>query len=292
MIARDALLRGDIDALRAALDADPALATARCDSTQGPYCGYFYRATLLHHVAGNPSIDDLPQPTNDRDLVDLLLERGAELDALTAAGPAQPDDIGWTTLGLVATSGRAGQLDLLDHLVAAGADLDAPGRGALRGALYYDQTAAAERLVVHGARVDFFCACGLGRLDLVDDELTGGVDALVDRPRSAHYSQVSLPEHPDGWDLVAIGLAVAAQHGRTAVIARLLELGADPNRRPWYDHRATALHWAVLGDRSESVTALLTAGADPSLRDTSFDSTPRGWAEHLGKSAALAAFPS
>ncbi len=84
-------------------------------------------------------------------------------------------------------------------------------------------------------------------------------------------------------DLLAIGLVVAAQHGRIEVMERLLALGLDPNRRPPYDHHATALHWAVIGEQPRSAAWLLAHGANPELRDARFRSTPRGWAEHLGR---------
>lgn len=90
--ARDALLRDDTDNLRTLVRDHPDLAQARYISKEGPYNGYFHRPTLLHHVAGNPQIQ--PHPAHDRDLVDILLQAGAELDAVTAAGPDQPTDIG------------------------------------------------------------------------------------------------------------------------------------------------------------------------------------------------------
>ena len=67
--------------------------------------------------------------------------------------------------------------------------------------------------------------------------------------------------------------------------------GVDINMRPYFDHAATALHWAVIGNQPETATWLLSHGADPTLRDTSFDATPRGWAEHRGREASLAALP-
>ena len=43
----------------------------------------------------------------------------------------------------------------------------------------------------------------------------------------------------------------------------------------------TALHFAAGEGDLDLVERLLTAGADPNLRDRRFDSTPLGWAEHL-----------
>jgi ankyrin repeat protein len=48
------------------------------------------------------------------------------------------------------------------------------------------------------------------------------------------------------------------------------------------DGRATALHEAALRGNADLVALLLEHGADVSLRDTAFDATPAGWAEHSG----------
>jgi len=42
----------------------------------------------------------------------------------------------------------------------------------------------------------------------------------------------------------------------------------------------TALHEAAWGGRAGSVRHLFARGADPTLRDPSFHSTPLGWCEH------------
>ena len=46
-----------------------------------------------------------------------------------------------------------------------------------------------------------------------------------------------------------------------------------------YSH-ATALHHAVSSGSLETVVTLVDAGADIALRDTAYDGTPLGWAEH------------
>jgi ankyrin repeat protein len=42
----------------------------------------------------------------------------------------------------------------------------------------------------------------------------------------------------------------------------------------------TALHLAAQSGRMGAVKALLAAGADPTITDDIYDSTPAGWAEH------------
>lgn len=284
--ALDALFEGDSDALRHLLDGDPSLATARWPSSEPPWDGYFHRPTLLHHTAGNPEVR--PLPPNVLELMEILLDAGSEIDALTEDGPSQPGDVGWTTLGLVATSGLPSQEAQLELLFERGADLDRPNGGPIKGALYYGQTRAAEILAERGARLDLSVAAGLG-LDEKVAEMLEDPD-LERRPRLVHYGLVGLPDEPSRADLLVLALAHAALHDRLSTIDLLLDRGADPNRRPFWDHRATALHWAVIGDREAAAARLLERGADPAVRDESYDSTPHGWAAHLKKTRALRAF--
>src|SRR5262245_12836130 len=120
--ALDDFYAGDVAALERRLRAEPGLLAARMPGAGPHYEGYFHEATLLHHVAGNPMIRPLPAQTVE--LARLLLDLGAEVDAMTHAGPCQPDDIGWSALGLVATSLEARtaghQRALLELLVERG----------------------------------------------------------------------------------------------------------------------------------------------------------------------------
>lgn len=285
--ARDRLLSGDRAGLDELLRERPGLVRSRMATTEVPYDGYFHGATLLHHVAGNPFLQELPEATVS--LARMLLELGAEVDAVTLQGPSQPDDIGWTTLGLVVTSleaRKAGhQRKLMDVLLDAGADVDARNGGCIMGALYYGESAAAEYLAERGARLDLVAAAGVGDVRRVAEML----DRNPEDGRLVHYGLEPWPDDATRMDLLGLALSYAALHGRVEVMSLLVEAGADPNHRPPFDHRGTALHWAAMGDQPGSVRALLGAGADPLLRDRRFDSTPLGWAEHLGRSAAAEA---
>jgi len=272
--ALDALHAGDAAALTRLLDADPALVAARVASRDGHYCGYFYRATLLHHVAGNPSIR--PLPPNTVALATLLLDRGAEVDAATEAGPSQPDDIGWSALGLVATSDEARrgghQAALLELLVARGADVDFRDGGPLMGALYYSEQDAARWLVERGARVDLVAAAGLGRIELMAQH---GEHTLV------HYCQ-RRGRPTTRAEVLSLALCYASLGGHGDAVAWLLDQGASPSERAPFDHDATPLHWAALHDRADVVALLLARGADRTVRDRTYDATPSGWAAHNG----------
>src|SRR5206468_2636453 len=86
-----ALKDGNVDRLREVVARELELITARTN-LEPPY-GYFSGATLLHHVAGNPAWDR-PLPENILDVARLLLECGADVNALTL-GPSAS-----TTMGL------------------------------------------------------------------------------------------------------------------------------------------------------------------------------------------------
>ena len=74
----------------------------------------------------------------------------------------------------------------------------------------------------------------------------------------------------------------AAEQGSYAAVALLIELGFDVNAR----HRTTALHEAAMRGDVHVIGLLLDHGADPTIRDTGYDATPAGWAEHHGQRGA------
>jgi hypothetical protein len=91
--AANAVQWGELDALRGLLDATPELVRARSPFPHG--------ATLLHHVAAN-GIEverQLQSPSNAVQVMRLLLERGAEPDAVCTIYSARD-----TTLGLLVSS--------------------------------------------------------------------------------------------------------------------------------------------------------------------------------------------
>ena len=68
----------------------------------------------------------------------------------------------------------------------------------------------------------------------------------------------------------------AAELGRPGAVRLLAELGFDVNAV----RRISALHQAASTGDLAMAELLLALGADPGLKDRSFDSTPLGWAEH------------
>jgi hypothetical protein len=141
-----------------------------------------------------------------------------------------------------------------DHPVSAGRTPydDAVARG-------YPEVAAM--LAQAGAQ-----AGSVGVTDVVAGRLLAG-DAVT--PAEVDAARAHAP------DLVR---TAAELRKPVAVLRHLVELGWDVNAK----RRTTALHEAaMLGDLG-LVQALVALGADPTIRDDSFDATPAGWADHFG----------
>jgi ankyrin repeat protein len=77
-------------------------------------------------------------------------------------------------------------------------------------------------------------------------------------------------------------LVRAAEKDSYRAVALLIELGFDVNAV----NRTAPLHEAAMRGNHEIIRLLLEHRADPSLRDTGYDATPVGWAEHHGQSEA------
>src|SRR5262249_60701708 len=82
-------------------------------------------------------------------------------------------------------------------------------------------------------------------------------------------------------------LTWAAARGRTAAIATLVDLGADPNHRgtfggPSHGEGVTALHLAAQSGQRDAVVTLLELGAGPLLLDGLHVGRAVGWARFGG----------
>jgi ankyrin repeat protein len=250
--AADAIVSGDLAALRRSLREDPKL--IRATSTRG------HGATLLHYVSAN-GVEGYRQktPKNIVEITELLLNAGAAIDATANMYGGQ-----CTALGLAATSvhpEQAGvQIALLQALLAHGARLDLPSAGGkdslIHSCLANGQPKAAQFLASRGAPLDLAGAAGLGRLDVVKRcfDKNGAV-----KPPATKQQMES-------------GFLSACAFGRKEVVEFLLERGIDPGVRTSYGR--TGLHNAAYGAYVDIIKLLLERGAPVDVIDESYRSTP------------------
>ena len=264
--AVEAVINGDVAALRSALRDNPELVRAR--STRVTHFDPpVHRATLLHYVAAN-GVEGYRQktPKNAVEVARTLLETGAEVDALADLYGGQ-----CTTMALLVSSchpAEAGvQVALVDTLLDFGAAIEGRGSGQwgspLTTALVFGYQGPAQALARRGARVDnIAAAAGLGRL--ADARQLLATARSEDRHRA---------------------LALAAQHGHVEIVRFLLDAGEDPNRynpKGNHDH-STPLHQAVWSGHDAVVRLLVERGARLDMKDRIYAGTPLGWAEYGGR---------
>lgn len=233
--AADAIVSGNIDALRAMLDERPELIRQR--STRG------HHSTLLHYVSAN-GIEDYRQitPPNILEITHLLLDRGAEVDATSDAYGG-----GSTTLGLVSTSAhprkRGVQIAMIDLLLDRGAKIDGEDdlQNLVSGALANGCPEAADALAHRGAKVNtLYAAAGVGNLDRVHALFSNAT------PRKRESA-----------------LNVAAQTGQIEVVRFLLDHGVDVNA----NHGMPALHQASGSGHIEIMQLLISRGAELEMQN-------------------------
>jgi hypothetical protein len=248
--ACDAIVAGELAALRALVKEQPALVDARSP--------FPHHATLLQHVAAN-GIENSRQwqsPANAVDLAELLLEAGAEPDAACDCYGG-----GWTAMTLLVTSchpAKAGvQADLVETLCRHGAKPNGPDDdGApLWWALGFFYTAAADRLVHCGARVDnLLFAAASGDLEAVKCYFDGQGRLRGDRAHSWGRS-VAPARKLDADHMLEYALIYAAGHGRCPVVELLLTKGPDLQvKDPMWKN--TALDAAECAKRPEMIARL------------------------------------
>ncbi len=77
-------------------------------------------------------------------------------------------------------------------------------------------------------------------------------------------------------------LVRAAEKNSLEAVALLIDLGFDVNAMV----RTAPLHEAAMRGNLQMIRLLLAHGADPTVHDRSFDSTPAGWAAHHNQTEA------
>ncbi|MES2640229.1 MAG: ankyrin repeat domain-containing protein [Myxococcota bacterium] len=238
--------RGEAARLLAALDAGTPVDTPNEDGE-----------TLLHIVAENGHLE----------LVELLLDRGAAIEA-TEKNSKTP-----LYLACEAASEAAARL-----LVARGADVKAQTRwrqGPVFAALEYGHGDLARWLLSVGAPPVgdnvLLHAAALGDTALIAEVLDGGAvrderdyegrDALGRAATEGHTGAVELL-HRRGFAAAGSGaLPWAAHRGHSALVRRLLALGAEVDETEGFGN--TALARAATKGFADLVDLLLKAGANP-----------------------------
>ena len=273
--AVDAIGTGDVAKLGALLAAHPDLVRARTN-LEPPY-GYFTGATLLHHVAWNPG-RAAPVPANVVELARLLLDRGADVDAVTLGRN------GGTTMGLIVTSKMASDANasgpLMELLVARGATVgfersspilpDWGDQNVLDGPLTNHAPRAAEKLIELGARPDVCAAAALGDMKLLRG-FFGKNGRLAERPRRRAKVMTEA-------DAIGLAMLFAYVNGKPDAVDFLLEKEGNWNMTGV--NNGTVLHRAAWDGDLTMVKRLIAKGADMSNRDNPFNSTPLSWAQH------------
>jgi ankyrin repeat protein len=169
----ETIKEGGLARVKAILDETPSLASARLPGGESSVMAALYRG--------------------HRDLVDLLIASGAEVDVFAAAATGRTDDLrralkapgaarayaydGWTPLHLAAFFGR---IDAARILLDAGADVHAVSRNSLTNTPLHAATAGkhsdvALLLVAHGARAGVADAGGYTALEIARQNHLGTV---------------------------------------------------------------------------------------------------------------------
>ena len=257
--AVSAIDAGNLRVLEQVLSAHPELVRERLDApgawlrekVGGALEGFFQRPYLLWFVAEDP-VRNGKLPRNIAPIASTII--GAAQRARVDNLQEQLD----YALKLVCWSWIARQcgvqIELIDVLIDAGGSVE----GASDAAIYNGNDAAAEYLLKRGAPVTLSTALCLGR--------------WADVERLARTA--TLAEKQDAFVLAAL-------KGKAEALRRMLALGVEPTTvSAQTQSHATALHHAVYSGSLDAVKVLVEAGADLVKRDTAYDATPLGWAEH------------
>ena len=146
---------------------------------------------------------------------------------------------------------------LLELLVERGATVDA---GDVLACLHNGRGPAALFCARQGVPLDLEGAAGVGRLDIVRTFL---------RPDRTLTNGATEKQMIDGF-------AWAAEYGQTSVVEYMIDAGMPLDSRLRHDGQ-TALHWAGLDGRADTVRLLVARGAPIHQKDLTYDGTPLDW---------------
>ena len=271
--AINAIKSGDVDRLRALVQADPTLATSRSSSSH---------PTLLQCLV----LDARDNP-KQIDMAHILVEAGADID-----GPL---------IASASCNNVAAAALLLDR----GAAIDGTGGWSpLEEALYWNSQGTIDLLVRRGARIqNLRIAAGLGRTDVIENLFAdngslrpeagavnwpwGDLNVIESSNFDRHGRDMlgskfsSFPQDRQG--IIDNALVYACMHGHMDAAKLLLAKGAQLNAIPGgFDYSGTALHYAALNGHRAMVEFLVAHGADVQIKDTKVGQTAAGWADYGG----------
>lgn len=219
----EAIRSGDVSALERRLGAQPELAGARIVDGSG------VGRTLLHVAVDWPG-----HRANGPRIVAVLAAAGADVNAPVEhpPGTGSPE----TPLHWAASND---DVEMVDALLDAGADIEAPGAvftggTAMSDAVIFAQWKAARRLLERGAATTIWQAAALG---------------LLDRVRRVCEAKPA-PVH----DALTNALWHACRGGQLAVAQHLVECGADIN---WIGHDGQTPYDVALEGGSEDLARWL-----------------------------------
>jgi uncharacterized protein len=226
--AIEVIRNGDVESLRRLLDENPDLATARLvdgDGRSGT------SRSLLHVVTDWPG--HFP---NGAATVAALIAAGVEVNA-RVTGPHTETPLHWAA--------SSDDVPVLDALLDAGADIEAPGAvigggTPLADAVAFGQWKTARRLVERGARTALWQAAALGLMDRIEEYFAGQTPPTPDEVTHAFWS--------------------ACHGGQRRAAEYLLDRGANLNWIPGWEQR-TPLDTARRAGADELVEWLLSRGA-------------------------------
>lgn len=274
-----AVRSGDLEKFRAAIEADPSLATARSSRSH---------PTLLQCVVldGNGN-------SHNAEMANVLIEAGALIDEPFVAAAS------------------INNLPVAKLLLEHGAAIDGIGGWSpIEEALYWNSRDTLAFLLERGARVrNLRIAAGLGRTDLIaqffdrDGTLKpeagtidwpfGSLDA-IERSNHGAAGKRELADRVRSWSqdrqgIIDNAFVYACMHGHIGAAEQLLEKGAAINSIPGgFDFAGTGLHYAAMNGHRAMVEFLLERGADASVKDTKIGADAAGWAAHGGRHEIVA----
>jgi hypothetical protein len=224
----EAIHSGDVETLKRLLRENPGLATARLgdDDPEG------MSRTLLHVATDWPG--HFP---NGAAAVAALVEAGADVNA-RFRGPHEETPLHWAA--------SSDDVEVLDALLDAGADIEAPGAvigggTPLADARAFGQWRAARRLVERGAQTTLQDAATLGLMDRLEASFSGS------------------PPSPEEINAAFWG---ACHGGQPEAAKYLLDRGAELNWIPPWEE-LTPLDAAQRSEAGDLVKWLRARGAKP-----------------------------